>query len=49
MNPYIGSLKMFRAIQVIKHGGPEMMKVITSNELPQITSSQVLPFSLYLN
>ena len=26
-----------------------MMKVITSNELPQITSSQVLPFSLYLN
>ena len=49
MSSYIGTVKMFKAIQVIKHGGPEMMKMVTSNELPQITSSQVALFSLYLS
>ena len=32
---------MFKAIQVGKHGGPEMMKVVTNASLPSINSSQV--------
>mgnify|MGYP004695902881 FL=1 len=32
---------MFKAILVGKHGGPEMMKLVTNATLPTITSSQV--------
>ena len=35
------SYPMFKAIQVGKHGGPEMMKLVTNATLPTITSSQV--------
>ena len=38
---------MFRAVQVVKHGGPEVMKIITNAELPRITSSQVFLFLLH--
>ena len=37
-------ITMFRAVQVVKHGGPEMMKIISNAELPRITSSQVFVF-----
>ena len=35
------SYPMFKAIRVGKHGGPEMMKLVTNATLPTITSSQV--------
>ena len=33
---------MFKAVQVMKHGGPEMMKCITKSEIPAIQANQVI-------